>query len=385
MNAVFRRQRHNDSNSKSDNPPVIRVLARTTEHAGFQHLDETQLGGLSDFDVLWLDISGEEPAQVAQLLARFEIDRDVLVRDDGDYFRAIDERPDSIHVVLSVPEPSQRGRLVINRVSAILQKRIFVIEHDKPVPALDHLWDPEILDRYAVRSAATLLALFSRAAGRQILPLVEELEERIDGLEDLAFEGDPKTLTEAHTLRRELITLRRVVGRQRDIMEYLSTSVNEVVVGDHTAFMIATENAGRLADALESGRGLLGSVLDTYRGAVADQTNEIIRLLTVFSAILLPLTLIAGILGMNFEFIPTADQSWGFWVSVAGMAAIALGLWVYFATRGFVGRPRLRELPKAVGLGLIQVGTAPVRALASGVETTLQHLDPRRGSTDERE
>jgi magnesium transporter len=247
------------------------------------------------------------------------------------------------------------------------------------------MWDPALLDRYGVSSAAALLALFSRAAGRQILPLIDELEERIDGLEDLAFEGDPRTLTEAHILRRELITLRRIVGRQRDIMEYLSTSVNEVVAGDQTAFMIATENAGRLVDALESGRGLLGSVLDTYRGAVADQTNEIIRLLTVFSAILLPLTLIAGILGMNFDFIPTADQEWGFWGSVAGMAVIAIGLWIYFATRGFVGRPRLRELPKAVGLGLIQVGTAPVRALASGVGSTLQHLDPRKGSSDPKE
>lgn len=361
---------------------MIRILVRRSESEGFQSLDESRLETLGEFDLLWLDVSNEDSDRVERLLVSFGIDRNLLVRDDGDYFRAVDERPDAIHLVLNVPEPGQHSRLVIDRVHAILKKRIFVTEHDDPVPALDQMWDAAALDKYGLRSAAALLALFSRAAGRQILPLIEELEVRIDGLEDLAFEGDPRTLTEAHTLRRELITLRRIVGRQRDVMEYLSTSVNDVVAGDQTAFMIATENAGRLVDALESGRVLLGSVLDTYRGAVADQTNEIIRLLTVFSAILLPLTLIAGVFGMNFAFIPTSDETWGFWASVAGMAAIAIGLWVYFATRGFVGRPRLRELPKAVGLGLIQVGTAPVRALASGVGSTLQYLDPRRGHSE---
>jgi hypothetical protein len=63
---------------------------------------------------------------------------------------------------------------------------------------------------------------------------------------------------------------------------------------------------------------------------------------------------------------------------VGGMALFAVGLWVYFSRRGFVGAPRLSELPKAVGLGLIQVGTAPVKAIASGVGTGIQYLDPRR-------
>ena len=115
---------------------------------------------------------------------------------------------------------------------------------------------------------------------------------------------------------------------------------------------------------------LLGSMLETHRSATADQTNEIVRVLTVFSAVMLPLGLIAGIWGMNFNRIPASAQEWGFWALLALMAAIAVGLWVYFARRGFVGAPRLREVPKAVGLGLIQVGTAPIKVVAGGIETT---------------
>lgn len=353
---------------------MIRALVLLTNSREFQIVDEKDLPGLAQFDVMWLDISNGEDTKVEPLLRSFGIDRNLLVRDDGDYFRSVDEQERSIHLVFNAPETG-RGRLVIDRIDVILEERLLVTEHDDPVPALDRLWNPEILEKHGIGSTASLLALFSRASGRQIVPLLEELETRIDGLEDLAFEADPRTLTEAHALRRELITLRRIVGRQRDVMEYLATSVHAVVAADQKPFQIAAENARRLADSLEAARVLLASVLETHRGAVADQTNEIVRLLTVFSAILLPLTLLAGIFGMNFSFIPTSGESWGFWVWIGAMVAIAVGLWLYFGRRGFVGRPRLTELPKAVGLGLFQVGTAPVRALASGVGTTLQHID----------
>ncbi len=121
--------------------------------------------------------------------------------------------------------------------------------------------------------------------------------------------------------------------------------------------------------ALEAGRALLNSVIETYRGAVADQTNEIVRVLTVFSAIILPLTLIAGLWGMNFVEIPGAELEWGFWGLVGLMAVLVIGVWIYFSRRGFIGAPRLRELPRSVGLGLYTIGTAPIRVVAGGIRS----------------
>jgi hypothetical protein len=138
----------------------------------------------------------------------------------------------------------------------------------------------------------------------------------------------------------------------------------------------------QVLESLESARSLLGSVVDTYRGAVADRTNDIVRVLTVFSAILLPLTLISGIYGMNFIDIPLADEPWGFWATVGGMGLIAAVLWFYFARRRFVGTPQLGDLPKAVGLGIYQVGTAPIRAVADGIESTIRFVS---GGDDDRE
>jgi hypothetical protein len=91
------------------------------------------------------------------------------------------------------------------------------------------------------------------------------------------------------------------------------------------------------------------------------------KILTVFSAILLPLALISGIWGMNFPNLPWARETWGFLTVIGIMMFIGVGLWLYFARLGFVGGPKLRDLPRSIGLGLVQIGTAPMRAMADAL------------------
>ena len=87
-------------------------------------------------------------------------------------------------------------------------------------------------------------------------------------------------------------------------------------------------------------------------------------MLTVFSVIILPLTLLVGIYGMNFANMPELDWPFAYFVLLAVMATIAAGLWVYFSRRGFIGGPRLPRVDRVVGrglAGLFHLTTAPVR------------------------
>ena len=206
-----------------------------------------------------------------------------------------------------------------------------------------------------------LAAVIAEASSRRYFPLLDALEERIEALEDHAITADPHLLTESQALRRDVILLRRILGPQRDVMRQLSQSMSPVLEPAVRAFGDVYDHYFRLVEALDAGRGLLGGVLDTYRGAVAERTNEVMKVLTVFSAILLPLGLIAGLWGMNFSDLPGSGSEWGFVVLLGVMATIAVGLWVYFARLGFVGEPKLRDLPKSVGLGLVHIGRAPLR------------------------
>lgn len=349
----------------------------------FEALDPEQVEAAAHHHLIWLDLEAESPETVDATCARLGFPTGTVQQDIDDYLLPrIRENEESIHLVLQTPVTGEDGRLDAAQIDVLIGNGKLLTIHRDARKSVSWLSDLSNLNGSPTNTAAELAAALAQVVGRQVLPLLHELELRIDSLEDLAFTADPRVLTEVQALRRDVLMLRHVAGPQRDVMEDLSKSPNRLVgENGRRAFRTSYDHSVRVVESLESARSLLNSVLETYRGAVADQTNEIVRLLTVFSAILLPLTLIAGVFGMNFDFIPTGDETWGFWVMVGSMTVLAVSLWLYFGKRGFVGGPRLRELPKAVGLGLFQVGAAPVRAIASGVGSTLHHLDPRKGQT----
>ena len=98
--------------------------------------------------------------------------------------------------------------------------------------------------------------------------------------------------------------------------------------------------------------------------------NRVMKVLTVFSAILLPLSLLAGIYGMNFENMPELAWRWGYPALLGIMAIVAGAMWFWFSSQGFIGGPRLRDVPRTVGLGLLEVAARPVRGIGSVVKST---------------
>jgi magnesium transporter len=298
-------------------------------------------------------------------------------------FTLMEEHAEFLYLVFSGYRTGGGERLQTSEVDIFVGSRFLMTVHEGPLPTLGWLQERiEAGDELESVTPMTLLAQMALASSRRYVPLTRELENQIDGLEELAMVGDPRTLTEVHALRRDVILLHRVLGPQRLVSEDVIDS-NHPVIDEQARHLFArvSDHQARVLETLEAARAMLGSVLETHRGAVADQTNEIVRVLTVFSAVMLPLGLIAGIWGMNFERIPAAAQEWGFWGILGLMLLIAVSLWVYFARRGFVGAPRVRELPKAVGLGLIQVGTTPIKVLAGGIESTIRYV--ARGGQEE--
>ncbi len=358
---------------------VIRILTRPPGANEFNPIPSGQLDSIGPGDLAWIDIGEEDGESAEEILARLEMPWPVPLTETPP---GIIEQDDLLFITLPTFDSDDIGRISSDRYRMVLGARTLVTIHDDPIPAIDRQWETTDTGPIGQVSIVEVAAMVAALVSRQVLPLIEQLELRIDGLEDLAFAADPRTLTEVHVLRRDVITLRRVISRQRDIMDDLSILVHPAIgpIGQ-AAFHRAFDHDSRLVDVLDSARSLLQSVSETYRGAVADQTNEIVRVLTVFSAILLPLGLIAGIWGMNFVDIPLSVYDWGFWAMIGGMAIFAISLWLYFSRRGFVGAPRLSELPKAVGLGLLQVGTAPVKAIAWGVGSGIQQLDRLAGGS----
>lgn len=315
---------------------------------------------------VWLDLTEPTSDEIWEVGRQFDLDRlsieDVL---DVTIFPKVDHHDDYLFVVLHGVVTGEGARLRTTEVDMFIGADFLITTHMDPVAGVGLIADrvttsPEL----GAGNPALLAAAIAESGSRRYLPLLDTLDERIEELEDLAVAAEPVTLGEAQALRRDVIVLRRIVGPQREVLRHLSQARSPVV--DHRAeraFADTYDHYFRLVESLDSNRALLGSVIELYRGAVAERANEVMKVLTVFSAILLPLGLIAGIWGMNFANIPAADRTWGIFAVIAVMAVIASGLWAYFARRGFVGGPKLGDLPKAVGLGVVHIGTAPLRAV----------------------
>ena len=320
---------------------------------------------------IWVDVDSEEADDLAAASERLGIDRDLLAEGLGSASHPwMEEHGDLIHLVVQGFATGTGNRMATRDLDVILGERVLITVHEGDLASLEEMrerCDNSPADVLA-ESPAELFAQIALTAARRVNPLVAELERRLEHLEESAIQGDPQTVVEVHALRRDVIYMRRVLGPQHDVFEDLTEVTHEALPPRaRRAFGRVTTQHKRALESLEAARALLATVLETYRGAQADETNEIMRVLTVFSAILLPLSLIAGIWGMNFARVPGSEVGDGFWWLVGAMAVLGLGVWIYFSRRGFIGAPRLRDLPKAVGLGLFTIGTAPIRVVTEGI------------------
>jgi magnesium transporter len=320
---------------------------------------------------VWLDLLAEPPDRIRVLSETFDLDRVSLEEAvDISLLPRMDEHERYVFVVLDGLVVGSGERLTTSEIDIFIGVDFLVTIHREPFPALEWLQKPENMSSTTnLDTPAHVTAFIAQLGTRRYLPLIEALDDRIDVLEDMAMASDPRTLTEVHALRRDVGLLRRSIGPQRDVFNELAESLHPAIdTAAARAFDRVFDHHLKIVDSLDGARGLLSSVLETHRGAVADQTNEIVRILTVFSAVLLPMSVIASMWGMNFIKIPFAGEEWGFLALVGFMLLMGLGLWLYFGRRGFVGGPKLSELPKSVGLGLLQIGVLPIKVVSTGVK-----------------
>src|SRR5690349_23730611 len=102
----------------------------------------------------------------------------------------------------------------------------------------------------------------------------------------------------------------------------------------------------RVVDLADSYRDLISGSLEAYLSVVSNRLNEIMKVLTIFSAVMLPLTFIAGVYGMNFENMPELHSRYGYYAVWGIMAMVAIGMLLFFKRRGWIGRSSEEKTPQ---------------------------------------
>jgi magnesium transporter len=154
---------------------------------------------------------------------------------------------------------------------------------------------------------------------------IEAIEQR------LTEDPSPKLLNTIHGLKRELIGVRRAVWPLREALSNLSRSETSLVKKQTGMFLRDVyEHTVQVIDTVETFRDAVSGLLDLYLSSVSNRMNEVMKVLTIIATIFIPLTFIAGIYGMNFQFMPELAWRWGYFGALGAMAAVTVGMIVYF-------------------------------------------------------
>jgi len=163
--------------------------------------------------------------------------------------------------------------------------------------------------------------------------LIDSLDEAITTLEDSLISSEPTqgTLNTIQKLRREIVSIRRHVSPVRELMTAMLHSESELIDRKtHIYIKDVSDHAIRVIESVELYRDILTGLLDIYLSSVSNKMNEVMKVLTVFASIFIPLTFLAGIYGMNFEYMPELKWKWAYPMLWAVFIMVPAGLLIYF-------------------------------------------------------
>jgi magnesium transporter len=162
--------------------------------------------------------------------------------------------------------------------------------------------------------------------------ILEHFEDKIDFLEqDLIDHPTPEILESIHNMKQEMVLLRKRIWPLREVVGSLLKSESSLVKEPTVVFFRDVhDHTIQVTDTILLLRDILAGMLDIYLTSVSNKMNEVMKVLTIIATIFIPLTFVAGIYGMNFEFMPELKWRWGYFTALGVMSAIFVSLLLWF-------------------------------------------------------
>jgi magnesium transporter len=181
-------------------------------------------------------------------------------------------------------------------------------------------------------------------------PVLDDFDERIDRLEAEIFtakQPNNQILADIMDLKRSVLRLRRISVKQMDVVLRMSRGEFPLIPEEMRPFYRDIhDHLVRVVDLAENYRDLISGSLEAYLSVVSNRLNEIMKVLTIFSAVMLPLTFIAGVYGMNFDNMPELHSRYGYFATWGLMLLVAIAMLLFFWRQGWIGRRTPEETPE---------------------------------------
>lgn len=303
------------------------------EVSGDDHVGPPPAGSLR-----WVDVSKPRPEELELLRRRFDF-HPLAIEDCATFGQRpkLEQYRDHVFVVIHrVSCGSERPFSVSGQeLHAFLGPDYLVTVHEEQLPELEELWRSVVSDpAHTARGTAFIYYLLADRIVDTNFDLLDQVSGAIEDVEDAVLRQDGvDAMPLLFALKRSLAESRRMLSPQRDVFATLAKGIDSIVE-ERTAvyFRNVYDHLIRISEAVDTNRDLLGNVLDAHLSMASNRTNEIMKSLTLLSAIFLPLTFVTGFFGQNFAHLPFGSRGL-MWATILSCLVIPGAMLLWFRSR----------------------------------------------------
>ena len=289
----------------------------------------------------WINIERPGPVDQAWLEEHFEFHQpdyeDVRSRNQRP---KIDEYPDSLFIVLHFPVfDKQVGRLNTGELDVFVGPDFLITMPNVPLQPVEYLFErcrtnEQVRDEFFSKGPGYLLYKVVDSSFDYCFPMLRKIGNKLDRIEGDIFEGRAEEVVrDISNAKQEIINFRKIIRPQRPVLRDLERTKQRYMADDMEIYFDDIIDASeRIWDMLENYKEVVTALEDTNESLISHRLNDVLRVLTAFSVVLLPLTLIASVWGMNVH-VPGEGGVHAFWIIVGAMVVILAGTLGYFRHR----------------------------------------------------
>jgi magnesium transporter len=292
----------------------------------------------------WLNIERPRPVDRAWLEEHFDFHpldyEDVLSRNQRP---KIDEYDDYLFIVLYFPVFDKAvGRLNAAELDIFIGPDYLITLPNEPIPPVEYLFErcrsnEEAREALFSRGSGSLLYKIVDDSFDYCFPMLRKIGNKLERLEEDIFEGrSEEVVRDISNSKQEIINFRKIIRPQRAVLRDLERTKQRYLPEDLEVYFDDIVDASeRIWDMLENYKEVVEALEVTNESVLSHRVNEVLRVLTAFSVVVLPLTFIASLWGMNVH-VPGEAESAPFWMIIGGMVVLLVAMISYFRRRGWL-------------------------------------------------
>ena len=292
--------------------------------------------------VTWVNIDGLHEVEVIERIGE-QLGIHPLVLEDVLY---VDQRPkvedheEYLFIVLKMLTRGSEGQTEVEHISFILGPGWVLSFQEQPGDIFDEIRTRLRQAKGRIRSLGPdyLCYRLIDTTVDHYYVLLDNLAEQVAVIEE-ELEGSPTPDTQRriHTLKHQLLQIRKNIWPLREAIRELEQSESKLVTDEVRKFLAdVRDHVFQIVDTLDSYREMVSGMQDLYLSVISNRMNEVMKVLTIIATIFIPLTFLAGIYGMNFQFMPELGWRPAYFVVLGVMIAVAGGMFVFFRRKNWL-------------------------------------------------